>query len=371
MRKPTYVFVHGLSGWGSYDDQYRRMPYWGMRNGDLMEYLRKEGFSCYAASVAPRGSAWDRACELYAQIAGVRTDYGLAHSRRYNHERYGPDFTGRSLIPQWNKDTRLVLLGHSFGGATIRVCAGLLAYGDPEEQEETPADELSPLFAGGMQERLFALVTLAAPTNGTTAYDLFEDTSFDPDSVRVSPLSRILARMMSMGTQPERDGRDPRDYADWDMHIDEALRLNERFPTLPDVLQFAVPCSSTIRQADSTWIPDPKKTEGMFLMRAAQIGAYTGYTKEGMFIGEEWRQNDGLVNTFSAGAPLGAPAVPLDREHIEPGVWNVFPVYDGDHMSLQGGMTKKHDVRGFYNGLLEMISQCAEKRKKDERNTDQ
>jgi hypothetical protein len=25
-----YIFVHGLSGWGSYDKVYRRMPYWGM-----------------------------------------------------------------------------------------------------------------------------------------------------------------------------------------------------------------------------------------------------------------------------------------------------------------------------------------------------
>ena len=23
-----YIFVHGLSGWGSYDKVYRRMPYW-------------------------------------------------------------------------------------------------------------------------------------------------------------------------------------------------------------------------------------------------------------------------------------------------------------------------------------------------------
>ena len=26
-----FVFVHGLSGWGSYDDIYRKMPYWGLR----------------------------------------------------------------------------------------------------------------------------------------------------------------------------------------------------------------------------------------------------------------------------------------------------------------------------------------------------
>ena len=53
-----YIFVHGLSGWGSYDKAYKRMPYWGMFGGDLMEYLRGQGFSCYAASVSPEGSAF-------------------------------------------------------------------------------------------------------------------------------------------------------------------------------------------------------------------------------------------------------------------------------------------------------------------------
>ncbi len=51
MGKLQFVFVHGLSGWGSYDERYRRMPYWGMRGGDLMAALRGEGYDCYAASV--------------------------------------------------------------------------------------------------------------------------------------------------------------------------------------------------------------------------------------------------------------------------------------------------------------------------------
>lgn len=36
MTRLTFVFVHGFSGWGSYDSQYQRMPYWGMRGGDHM-----------------------------------------------------------------------------------------------------------------------------------------------------------------------------------------------------------------------------------------------------------------------------------------------------------------------------------------------
>ena len=76
----SYVFVHGLSGWGEYDAAYQAMPYWGMRGGDLMKYLRARGVDAHAASVNPTASAWDRACELYAQLTGTRVDYGKEHA---------------------------------------------------------------------------------------------------------------------------------------------------------------------------------------------------------------------------------------------------------------------------------------------------
>ena len=60
--------------------------------------------------------------------------------------------------------------------------------------------------------------------------------------------------------------------------------------------------------------------------------AYKGKTKGGVVIDESWRENDGLVNTISAVAPFGAPSKPLDRADIRPGIWNVFPTLDGDHM---------------------------------------
>jgi len=36
-------------------------------------------------------------------------------------------------------------------------------------------------------------------------------------------------------------------------------------------------------------------------------------------------------------------------------MWNVFPVMTGDHMWLQGGLLKKHDIRKLYLRLLGMI----------------
>ena len=350
-----FIFVHGLSGWGSYDDAYRRMPYWGMRGGDLIAFLRGEGFDCHAASVAPTGSAWDRACELYAQLAGTRVDYGEAHSRKYRHDRYGRDFSGCPLIPAWNETTRLVLFGHSFGGATVRLFSELLAHGDGEERMATAADGLSPFFTGGMEACIHSIVTLASPMNGTTAYDLFLDPDFDPAGVKVPWWSRVLARMMTLGTSPKPDGRDERDFANHDMHLDRARELNGRITTLPAVFYFSVPCSATERQADGTYRPVPGM-EPLFAARSRQIGAYAGKTAGGMPVDESWRENDGLVNTVSATAPSGAPSKPLDRERIEPGRWNVFPTLRGDHMWLQGGLTHRHDIRAFYLDLLTMIS---------------
>ena len=42
MGELQFIFVHGLSGWGRYDSRYSRMPYWGMRGGDLLAFLREK-----------------------------------------------------------------------------------------------------------------------------------------------------------------------------------------------------------------------------------------------------------------------------------------------------------------------------------------
>ncbi len=343
MASLKYVFVHGLSGWGSYDKAYARMPYWGMRNGDLIAFLREKGYDCHAASVDPIGSAWDRACELYAQLYGKRVDYGKAHSEKYGHERFGRDF---SSCPLGKESSSLVLIGHSFGGTTIRLFSELMANGDEEEKRATPEEELSPLFKGGLEGSIFSIITLASPINGTTAYDLTEDPDFDQKSVKVSLWHRFLGSFMTRSRRRKTDGRRREDYAAFDMHVDNALALNERIPTFPGIYYFSVPCCYTSGGR-------PKKgMEGLFVMASARIGAYTGKTKGGFVIDNSWRENDGLVNTISEKAPFGAPSKDLDRSSIERGVWNVFPVLDTDHMWFQGGLMHRHDIKDFYLDLL-------------------
>ncbi len=322
-----YIFVHGLSGWGQYDAQYKLMPYWGMFGGDLMKKLNRSGFECYAASVAPSSSAWDRACELYAQLTGTVTDYGKAHSEKHNHERFGKDFTGKALIDEFDAEHKINLLGHSFGGATIRVFATLMAKGDEDEINATPEDEISPLFTGGKADFIHSLTTLAAPSNGTTAY-----------------------------SAPSQDT----DSAAYDMYIDNAMALNEKMVTDENTYYFAIPCSATTKQADGTYKADSKYMEAMFTSSADEIGKYTGVTEGGFVFGEEWLENDGLVNTVSAMAPTSAPSTQYTEGNVLPGIWNVMPVYRGDHMSLQGGMMKTNvEVYELYLTHLNMINELA------------
>lgn len=351
--KRKYIFVHGTAGWGSYDARYEKMPYWGMRGGDLISYLREKGFDCYAASVSPVGSAWDRACELYAQICGSRVDYGQYHSRHYSHERYGKDYAGCPLLPDWSENTELVLIGHSFGGATVRLFAELMAHGDEAERSDTKEEDLSPFFVGGKGHQIVAVVGLAAEYNGNSAYDMTSDSGFDLKAVRVPWWSKLFGRAMTRRIEPQTDGRDPEDCGDYDMHIDRAILMNRRMSALPDVYYFSVPCSYTRKKGDR-YVPE-KGMEPFFVMRSLQMGQYTSTTAGGMKIDHRWLRNDGRVNTISEVAPFGSPRKKLDPDHPQPGVWNVYPIYHGDHMSLQGGLLHKRDIRPFYEEMLAMI----------------
>ncbi|MBQ8062392.1 MAG: hypothetical protein IJ714_05605 [Bacteroidales bacterium] len=323
----TNVFVHGYMGWGSYDAQYKAMPYWGMFTGDLLKRLRKEGFECYAASVKPQGSAWDRACELYAQLTGTRTDYGALHAARFHHDRYGPDFTGKPLVPVWDAEHPINLFGHSFGGPTVLYFAELMTNG---QRAEAAQPDASPFFKGGHADWLHSVVTLAGTNNGTT---MVGATGGTPDT------------------------------AIYDMAIDHAVSVNRTMRLDPDTYYFACPCDTTTRQSDGSLRMDESKTEKAFVQTGNQMVRSRGVTPLGVVIDESWAHNDGLVNSVAAGAPFGQPKKDLSTgdflqalPEVEPGLWNVFPPYDGDHMSQMGGFFKRNkDVDRYYRDLITLL----------------
>ena len=349
----TNIFVHGLSGWGSYDLADKAMPYWGMAGGNLITYLNARGYDCRSASVTATASAWDRACELYAQLTGTRVDYGEEHSSRYGHKRYGENFAHRALYSDWSAENKINLFGHSFGGATIRMLVSLMSKGSEAEQSATPAEELSPLFTGGKEDWIYSVTTLSAPHNGTTAY-IIKDMIFHDKEATADELA--TATLLTIASLPIPDGRDSSDSAEHNMYLDDAAELNKEIITAESVYYFSFACDNSEEQPDGTFLPKKDTTEALFIPCSARIGRYSGVTEGGIVVDETWRRNDGLVNTISALYPSGAPHKNFDENSVQPGIWNVMPIYYGDHMSLQGGMTVKNNVRLFYAEHIDLIN---------------
>ena len=348
----TNVFVHGLGGWGEEAPYYDVMPYWGMFGGDLMKYLSAKGYPCATADVTPGAGCWDRACELYAQLTGTRVDYGKAHAARCHHSRYGKNYKYRAIVDKFSSEDKINLYGHSFGGATILQFLQLMYAGSEEERRATTDGSLSGLFQGGKGGWIHSIFTLSAPMNGTTAYTVRDVINEDPDATEEE---KQVVFILTNGTAAPRDGRIKEDSAEYDMYVDHAMALCDSFETLPFVYYFSVPCQLVTQNPDGTWSPREKEMEPLFRAASRRIGSYTGVTPNGYVIDESWQMNDGLVNTKSAMAPFGAPQQPLDRDHVQPGVWNILPTHEGDHMSLMGGLLKKHPVKELYLDFLQLV----------------
>ena len=216
-------------------------------------------------------------------------------------------------------------------------------------------DPIGSIFSGGMAQRVRAIVTLAAPLNGTTAYDMALDRSFDMSSVKIPVKHKLLDRVMKSQTKIKTDGRDSRDWANYDMLLDNAQALNAKMPTMPHVYYLSVACDATVPGARGTRLPNKSLLDPLFEKSATLMGCYCGTTKAGFVIDDEWHANDGLVNTISARAPFGEPQKPLDRSNIEKGIWNVMPDLRADHAFFTGGHLKKQNPHQFFRDLVELL----------------
>lgn len=380
--KRAAIYVHGLFGWGERDGLYTMLPYWGLTSCDIISDLTDRGYVCHAASTGALSSAWDRACELYAQLCGGTVDYGVAHSDKFGHARFGITYRA-PLIDDW-QNCSIDLVAHSFGGATARLFMDILANGRAEEvlAAEAAGTEPSPFFRGGKAGCIHSLSTVASPHNGSSLMDCSGDRAalvvsllsvvakalgiseykgaydfqLDQFGIRRVPgekfgdtVARIIAAdFLSSG-----------DHALCDLSIDAAAAINSGLSVMPDVYYFSYPCCrSHSSLASYRQLPDSGMTP-ILSGFSRSMGKYYGKkTAEGRDIGMEWLPNDGLVNTVSAMYPSGEKfTLSADGADYAPGVWNVMPVIRQDHFAIMGGFfnASRRDILGFYRNLMQNI----------------
>ncbi len=374
--KPQYplVFVHGMFGWGDNEGLNKKAPYWGGTTGSLTQYLSGEGVECYAASVGPMSSAWDQACELYAQLKGTKVDYGEHHSRVYGHKRYGRAYK-KPLFENWGRDKKVHLIGHSFGGHAIRLLTHLLEYGAPDEIAENQKD-ISPLFMGGQKDLVCTITAICSPLNGTDAYETIERfklmglTKFLTLSYTV-PISRtrlhgrlIDFHLEQMGVNKTEDITEQKKFMqamkdlyrckesiDYDMSEKGTQELNGFIKTVPSVYYFSYPFNMVEKNKKGRSVPENTKFPLLWFTSKLMLANDKKTNKESI-------GNDGLVNVSSAMYPkneIGKPFAADDQ--IVPGVWNVMPVRKGDHGTPIGLFADKDETHKFYNDIISLLSE--------------
>lgn len=380
-----YVFVHGLMGWGRDEGINSSLPYWGATSCNLVENINAEGFECYAASVGPISSNWDRACELYAQLTGSGVDYGEAHAKLHGHDRYGrtydePMFEGWGQKDENGLINKVNLIGHSFGGNTVRLLLALLDEGAPEEVEASGTD-VSPLFLGGKGNWVNALITVCSPNNGSSLAYVIDDLHLIDLVLMVGyAWAGFFGRSMINGyfdfhleqfgltfiPGENRSDDDPihaiaklmatkKDNVAYDLSPDGTKELNDRIGIDDSTYYFSYPFVTTEAVPHlGTQVAIPS-TLAILRPFAAMMGAYSENQATDYPLDNSWLPNDGLVNVVSAKYPFDDPHIDYNPSNIQKGIWNVMPLSTGDHGNAIGIGVSEEQTMEFYNGMIQMI----------------
>lgn len=411
---PT-VFVHGMMGWGETDDGLANIvDYWGLGSGSMMTHLKNQGYNVKEAAVGPLSSNWDRACELYAQLMGTRVDYGAYHAKKYGHDRFGRDYTGKALLGsyKWSSAKKVNLVGHSMGGTTIRYLEDLLKDGDALEVNYSKQHGLScsNLFKGGKGDMIYSITCISTPSNGTTykeAMPLLYDGSvdvyvlwakylfsnqltnkildFDLDQFGVceKPGEIALTAMLRILTQT--DFLKHNDSCINDLGIDKACAINKRVDQASNVFYFSYPTSCVTKTA-GVWIPDLTAfplLQAFALDMANFTGSTEGYYNDGygsyahkvavkkQTLGTQWQENDGFTNVYGDAVPFRMTASgskSFDRSQklktamsgFKPGCWYVYPTMKMDHFGSVGGVftENQNEIKTFYTNVMRRINAC-------------
>ncbi|KAI8837655.1 Alpha/Beta hydrolase protein [Chytriomyces cf. hyalinus JEL632] len=413
---PT-VFLHGILGWGEEKPLLGHLNYFGGLSQNILANLRNEGHSVVAPSMGPLSSNWERACEAFAQIVGAKTDYGLARSARFKHDRFGLNHSGKAMVPGFSSNfagsatgadstNKINLVGHSLGGSTARFLTHLLSFGSQEEMDACAAAsvECSPLFwTNRTQSYVNGLFALSGVHQGSVVDDFLH-----ANGGLMTFIKGFANTVVGINNFNNKD-------LIWDLQLghyglrqdtDEAFsaylhRVCESGWFLSDstavhdltVAAHETPLLSFVRNSASTTyfsvagvttnhllgVSVAKLSTNAFLAPFADIiGTYTNASLPVLstFSKREWRQNDGMVMLASSRGPrAGFSSFEMDigasydtklvqsapGRAPEKGVYNYVGALDGfDHFDLIALVDIiPGQVDGLYSNILRVLNALA------------
>ena len=377
------VLVHGFAGWGR--NEILGIHYWGGLTDLASTLTSMFSMDVFTVSLGPVSSTWDRTCELYAQLRGRRVDYGAYHSAKFNHERFGRDYTGKGLVDGWGqKDEKgmvkkVHLIAHSMGGIDVRQLTHLLYYGDLNEQSYNASD-MSELFEGG-KDWVLGAVTIATPHDGTTI--ALEASRLSSLAITLPELCASLSgevgitdfvydfKLDQFGLFRE-PGEDFVTYANrvfssslWtpnfediamhDMVPDNVLKKNFDWKSSPNVFYMTYATSDTYRVPFvGNWLPKIN-----MLLPLAPFATFLGsFVNNGLVnCDSAWWETDGVVNTRAMYGPTldEAPeTVTVFNGTLQRGVFtNMGKLENYDHLAIIGlGLLP---IEKFYFNLVTIL----------------
>jgi triacylglycerol lipase len=298
-------------------------------------------------------------------------------------------------VPNWGEKEnggqriRINLIGHSFGGATVRMLASLLARGDDAETAAT-GSETSPLFTGGKADWVYSITALAAPSNGTTFIEANNVFTFT-----IAQLGEELAKILGLTSfkglydfQLEHFGIQPypgddfvsalkntltskllnhNDNAFHDLTIDKSLYINKDIQMQPNVYYFSYYGNRTYYDTVTKTYRPTYRMQVLAMPFSINMGKYLGTTAGSFYdnygaarklvsvtpttTDASWWPNDGLVNVVSGRWPA----------HWENGSWIEDP-----HIQANVGVTgarEEENLAEFARFLKRFtVSLCPERR---------
>ncbi len=386
-RYPT-VFVHGFVGWGEQDGLSKVLGYWGQGDGNVLEHLKAEGYECFAPSLGPYTSTWDRSCELWAYLFGGTVDYGKVHSEKYGHDRYGRTYEHGVLedLGKTEAHKKMNIMGHSFGGPTVKTFVELMCNGYEEEVQGTDPTELSPLFKGGHGNLIHSCSTLSGVNNGTTfdmwyepglwvatmyvlsvaspiwnRFGKFRDLHFEHYGINDYPELKNHHKGL-IGSFPGmvQFANNKWDTSTHEMMMRYAKGLNDWQHTDPGIYYFAHRADGSKPFLGNLRLPDRKKSSLGTLWSGSVMGLFLHpkfrRKKNGYKADKTWYANDGFVNVVGQSASLNAPQEDGHfGEAFRPGVWYNMPIIEGDHLWWNQIETDKQEVFDYYDKMMETI----------------